>query len=487
MMRSLLRDNLFLALLAASFLVATLEVWGFLFLFPAFFLIFCVLLNEATELRRGVESYLSWALLSWYVYCVFASAWLLNLNIAFFFLTVHALFLGFFLYLAILRFSGCSGASPLRDALLAGALWATLGWVYGKTPFSGLIFSLPFLGPSSLLQAGSLIGYEAYSGILVAFHFSLAVAVKRKSTQAGIFAVVLGGVILAVAAWGSTRQPPVSHGGELKISIVQHNLPFSFHWKRAHRNEIREKHRQLAQETMRDETDIVIFPQYTISNGDLTEPAFLGDIARDLNKHLLFASHLPMTPDRFSPAFHYHMNAGVLVAPSGEVVDYYQALRAPMTEEGAVRSEKYKVLKTPWGRLGLLLCYEDIYPDIVKKAVDAGAEVLIALSNPGQFSGTFLPRQHLFQDRLRAIESGRYLIRVSPNGYSAVVDPSGRILDSTRLRREDILYSRVPMQSGKTFFHRIYDFTPVFLALMIGVLWPARTRGPKESSNGQIR
>ncbi len=70
----------------------------------------------------------------------------------------------------------------------------------------------------------------------------------------------------------------------------------------------------------------------------------------------------------------------------------------------------------------------------------AGADILVALSNPGMFSNTPMPYYHLQQDQLRVIETKLPLARVSPNGYSSFIDPTGRIIQKTLLDTEDILY-----------------------------------------------
>ena len=94
-------------------------------------------------------------------------------------------------------------------------------------------------------------------------------------------------------------------------------------------------------------------------------------------------------------------------------------------------------------KLGVLLCYEDTRPRDAKLWVKTGAQILVALSNPGHFLGTPLPRYHLLHDRIRAMETGRYLIRVSANGFSAIIDPNGKILAQSRLNEEVILKGEV--------------------------------------------
>jgi len=130
----------------------------------------------------------------------------------------------------------------------------------------------------------------------------------------------------------------------------------------------------------------------------------------------------------------------MLYTPDVGLTGHYRAVQAPpLGDPQETTADEYKVLDTPVGKIGILLCYEDTTPKLAREAVAEGAEIIIALSNPGHFTKTHLPRHHLFQDQLRAIESGRFVARVSASGYSALIDPRGRLLNKSKLDHEEIL------------------------------------------------
>ena len=108
-----------------------------------------------------------------------------------------------------------------------------------------------------------------------------------------------------------------------------------------------------------------------------------------------------------------------------------------------VLAKETEVLPTPLGKLGVLLCYEDTVPHRAKQEVKKGAEILVAISNIGHFTKTVLPDHHLYQDQLRAIETDLFVVRVSANGYSAIIDPRGRVIKRTELGKQEILYGQV--------------------------------------------
>ncbi len=89
-----------------------------------------------------------------------------------------------------------------------------------------------------------------------------------------------------------------------------------------------------------------------------------------------------------------------------------------------------KVLDAGDQRLGVFICYESAFPDLVRQFTKQGANVLVNLSNDGYFGRSEARQQHLLIARMRAIENRRYLIRATNDGLSAVIDPAGRIVQT---------------------------------------------------------
>ena len=94
---------------------------------------------------------------------------------------------------------------------------------------------------------------------------------------------------------------------------------------------------------------------------------------------------------------------------------------------------------TPVGKIGVLICYEGIFPYITNETVRAGAEVLVNITNDAWFGPTSAPYQHFAFYIFRAIETDRYVLRAANTGISAVIDPRGRIVARTGIFTEDVL------------------------------------------------
>jgi apolipoprotein N-acyltransferase len=82
----------------------------------------------------------------------------------------------------------------------------------------------------------------------------------------------------------------------------------------------------------------------------------------------------------------------------------------------------------PGGAFGVFICYEAIFPAQVRQYTLQGAQLLINVSNDGWFGRSSAPAQHLMMARVRAVENRRWLLRDTNNGFTASIDPYGRVV-----------------------------------------------------------
>jgi apolipoprotein N-acyltransferase len=124
------------------------------------------------------------------------------------------------------------------------------------------------------------------------------------------------------------------------------------------------------------------------------------------------------------------------------------------------------------------ICYEIIYPELVRSMVAKGGEVIVTLSNDSWFGRSSAPYQHLAMAVFRAVENRRWLLRSTSNGISAVVDPGGRIVRRSPLHKEDRFLANFQYLSGRTIFSRWGYLFPYacFLLVLFRSLWISATR-----------
>ena len=108
-------------------------------------------------------------------------------------------------------------------------------------------------------------------------------------------------------------------------------------------------------------------------------------------------------------------------------------------------------------RLGVLICYESIFPALSRRAVQAGAQILVNLSNDAWFGNTSFPYQLLAMATMRALENRTVMIRVANTGISAIVSPTGRIIDAIRLSSRITKSETVSWIATRTFYTKYGD------------------------------
>jgi apolipoprotein N-acyltransferase len=103
------------------------------------------------------------------------------------------------------------------------------------------------------------------------------------------------------------------------------------------------------------------------------------------------------------------------------------------------------------------ICYEVVYPDLVRRFVAAGSEMLTTITNDAWFGATSAPYQHFEQASMRAIEEGRYLVRSANTGISGIVDPYGRVIARSAIFQPAVIVGEARFLRMSTFYARHGD------------------------------
>jgi apolipoprotein N-acyltransferase len=117
-----------------------------------------------------------------------------------------------------------------------------------------------------------------------------------------------------------------------------------------------------------------------------------------------------------------------------------------------------RTLELKGERFGTYVCYDSVFPDVSRARVLDGAQVLVNVSNDGWFGRTWGIEQHFLMGRMRAIETGRYVLRVGNTGITAVIDPHGRVLQRAPIQQSLALEGRYGLESGQTPYVRFGDW-----------------------------
>jgi len=361
--------------------------------------------------------------------------------------------------------------------LLAGLTWASIemlsGVVLSGFPWMTLAAALapwPFA-----IQGAALIGAYALSGLLAA----LAVAWLLCSTyrSALILAVAL---TLGLTGFGLHRVATHDTGAaEFRVSMIQGNVDQSHKWEPDLQMETVERYATLTRETVsNDAPALVVWPE-TAMPFYLQEPGSLSDavrsLARETRTPIITGSPAYRVTDMVRGTYVLY-NRAWLVDDAGRLLGSYDKEHlVPFGEymplEEWVPFEKLvqavgdfvpgtenRPLAVDTVALGVLICYEGIFPELAQRQVERGATALINLSNDAWFGDTSAPRQHLNLTVLRAVEQGRWLIRCTNTGISAFIDPVGRIAArGAQFEAETLSHAIAPVVEN-TLFHKIHPW-----------------------------
>jgi apolipoprotein N-acyltransferase len=136
------------------------------------------------------------------------------------------------------------------------------------------------------------------------------------------------------------------------------------------------------------------------------------------------------------------------------------------------------MLPTSFGKISTAICYEIVYPGLVRNAILAGSRLLTTITNDAWYGYSSAPYQHFLQASMRAIEQGRYLARSANTGISGIVDPYGRVVQQSRIFERTVMVGEVRMLDDKTVYGTIGDLAAYICAALtaVALFAAARTR-----------
>jgi apolipoprotein N-acyltransferase len=412
-------------------------------------------------------------------------------------------------YLALFPALFCAGLSWLRNKNLPWLLLSPALWVALELGKSRLLTGFPWenLGYSQyrflpLIQIAEITGVYGISFVLVlvnALLFQLIPTAGSRSRPLVRTAPLLlaGGVILALLGYGSWRLRTLEHlsGQFFKVAMIQGNISQDTKWDPVFQETTMKHYMRLTAKAAQDKPDLIVWPETA------TPFYFLVDV--DNSRALIHEIQDLATPLLFgSPAYDYQggrlrfYNRAYLLNGLGQVTGYYDKVhlvpfgeyvpwkrvlffvnRLVQAAGDFASGGRPGVLSSPPARLGVLICYEAIFPELSRDLVAGGANLLVNITNDAWFGRSSAPYQHLSMAVLRTVENRVPMVRCANTGISAFIDARGCILQGTKLFQTAILTDTLRLGKGQTTYCRYGDWFPLScLVVCLLVLGAAATR-----------
>ena len=360
--------------------------------------------------------------------------------------------------------------TPLKWLLVLPASWTLIewlrGWLFTGFPWLSLGYSQidsPLNGFAPLLGVYGVSWLTAFSAALLIYAFNikelkknenitspvkrsvislnLTVTSFHKSPFFRISAILIivwgGGWIFSGISWTSANGQP------LKIALIQGNVPQEFKWLSDYQIPSMQRYLRLSQEHR--DADIIIWPETAIPMfyRDVPKymPGFLEYLTREHIKYdtdFLLGVPVMKTDGSYynsvtslgtQPGFYYKHH----LVPFGEYIPFQSTfgellalLDVPLSAFSAGDARQVN-LRSAGEAIGISICYEDAFGELIRNSLPA-ATLLVNVSNDAWFGDSIAPHQHLEIARMRALESGRYLLRATNTGISAMIDVKGKIM-----------------------------------------------------------
>ena len=391
---------------------------------------------------------------------------------------------------------------PVSGAAAAAAFWWMPGaWVlvewFRGTLFSGFTWlQVGYAGLESPFAAYAPLGGSYAVGLAVAVtaaSFAMVGAARHRATVCAVGVSALlwaGGAALIVldthAAW--TRPA----GDPMRVLIVQGNVAQDEKWAEPVRRVTLERYAWL---TGRNPgADLVVWPETAIPYFAARVRPFLrsAGVAAEEGGYVLLAGLLAFDPASGNP---YNSVVRIASPESADRPSYYHkrhlvpfSERIPLAavwvpvarwlglpaESFAPGAERQVPLRAGGHEIAVSICYESTFGAESARALGNGG-LLVNVSNDAWFGDTAGPHQHFQMVRMRALELGRWVVRATNTGISAVVTPEGRVAASIPSFEAGVLEADIPPLKGRTPYARWRDGPVlVLLALLLLIAWRVR-------------
>ncbi|QDE34802.1 apolipoprotein N-acyltransferase [Microbacterium foliorum] len=332
-------------------------------------------------------------------------------------------------------------------------------WPYGGFPWARLGMSQ---AESLLAHVASWIGVSGLSFLMV-FFVALVIQVVRERVWRRP-AALIAPVVVAVALL-LTPLFPTTASGSLRIAAVQGNGPSGYFDERQPYSLI-DAQTDATEPLYGEDVDLLVWPEGSLDFDPFQSDSLerrMSAIASRIGAPLLanaaterdglfYNTSLLWTEDGATGQIHDKRHP----VPFGEYVPdrpFFNALAPDLI--GLIQREytpgtNPPIVEVDGVRVGLAICFDVIYDDVINEGIDEGAEVLVFQTNNADFRGTDENLQQLAFARMRAIETGRSVVNISTVGTSQIIRPDGSTVSSLDAGKAGALLEDVELRSGLT-------------------------------------
>ena len=394
---------------------------------------------------------------------------------------------------------------------LAAPIWVTteLGRQYLWDGFPWALLGYSQVTVLPVAQVASLIGVYGLSALLAVTATGAAALAMCRGRARVMYPAVAALLAAASIGWGAARlaaSPLLQSGAPVRVAVIQGNIPQDDKWNPALRDAITDKYIAMTREALAAGATFILWPESSTPfyfEHDLLRGGAIRRLAVEAGATLLIGSDqvepMKAVPAAQPPDARYY-NAAFLVKPNGEVGAVYRKMHlvpfgeyvplanllffvGPIVEAvSAFTPGTDPVLLPVDGHMAsTAICYEVIFPSLIRQFVNGGSELLTTITNDAWYGRSSAAYQHWEQASMRAIEQGRYLARAANTGISGFVDPYGRVVEQTGLFHEAVIVGDLRFITERTVYSRIGDLVAWLSLVLTAAALASSFRRPRKS------
>ena len=365
-----------------------------------------------------------------------------------------------------------------RAHLFTGFPWELLGYSQFRIlPLIQMADVLGVYGVSFLVVMGNIIVFLIYLSLSGCTWKGHIVNIKQVVIPAMAFFIILAGA-WGYGVWRMVGIEEAMAAAPIKrVAVIQGNISQQMKWDPAFQTATIDRYIELSQKEAETDPHLIVWPEtampfYFGTNVPLTNRVLKGTQSTA-------ADYVISSPgfERKENRVEYRNRAFMLEAgqrkvsgiydkahlvPFGEYVPLKKWLPflGKLVEQVGDFSAGQKGANLEWGehRLGMLICYELIFPYLSREATLNGADLLVNITNDAWYGRTSAPYQHFSMAVFRAVENRRALARAANTGISGFVDPTGNIMAASPIFEEAALTAEIPLLSVSSLYTRFGDW-----------------------------
>lgn len=364
--------------------------------------------------------------------------------------------------------------------IAAPALWVlaewTRAWFLTGFPWLNLGYSQTESILSGLAPVSGVYGVS-WLTVFMAALLACLYRYKRRWWLANVVAITL----LSIGSWSLTQiHWTQAKKDNIAIALIQAAIPQELKWRPELRQQSLELYMELSEPYWGN--DLIIWPETAIVAYSYRVPDFIEKLNKlTVKHHTTFLSGIPSKELEAKTYFN-----SVMMLADGEISWYHKQhlvpfgeylplkvllgvlldfLQIPMSDFSPGQQATPLLLSEDLS-IGVSICYEDTFGEEVIKALPE-ATVLVNVSNDAWFGDSLAPHQHLQMARMRALESGRYMLRATNTGISAVINEKGKVVKQSPQFEPTALSTRITLFEGSTPYARWGNIPVVITALFL--------------------